>query len=224
MSSRRLRNVSPPSQASKVAQAMTKVQVDILGLSASQAGTNAFALILKESHGNRRLTIVIGVPEAQAIANELEGIRPQRPMTHDLLKNAIDALGGHVREVVINALREGTYYAQIVFEYSGLELDSRPSDGIALAIRCGVPIFVTEDILEEAGFPSDEHDELSSNDSDDDEDDALTAPSSPDSSSPEPVAIHLSEKDRLQNELDEAIANEDYERAARLRDELQRLD
>jgi uncharacterized protein len=202
---------------------MSKVQVDILGLSASQAGTNAFALILKEAHGNRRLTIVIGVPEAQAIANELEGIRPQRPMTHDLLKNTIDVLGGHVKDVVINALREGTYYAQIIFEYSGLELDSRPSDAIALAIRCGVPIYVTEDILEEAGFPSEENEDFATGDSDDEEDETLSPATSTPPASTEQVPVHLSERDRLQKELDDAITNEDYELAARLRDELQKL-
>lgn len=202
---------------------MSRVQVDILGLSSSQAGTNAFALILKEAHGPRRLTIVIGVPEAQAIANELEGIMPQRPMTHDLLRKVIEGLGGHLQEVVITNLVDGTYYATLVFAYSGLEVDARPSDAIALAVRMGVPIYVDESIMDEAGVAADEADESASlaDDDEDDEDarrDAMQVNEADLESGPMPY------RERLARELDEAIRLEDYERAARLRDELQRLE
>jgi bifunctional DNase/RNase len=200
---------------------MSRVQVDILGLSSSQAGTNAFALILKEAHGPRRLTIVIGVPEAQAIANELEGIMPQRPMTHDLLRKVIEGLGGHMQEVVITNLIDGTYYATLVFDYSGLEVDARPSDAIALAVRMGVPIYVEESILDEAGVASDEGDDQLSIEDDDDDDarrDVVQVNEAALEDGPMPY------RERLARELDEAIRMEDYERAARLRDELQRLE
>lgn len=201
---------------------MSRILVDILGLSASQAGTNAFALMLKEANGPRRLTIVIGVPEAQAIANELEGIKPQRPMTHDLLRAVVEGLGGSVQEVVIGNLVDSTYYASIVFAYSGLEIDARPSDAIALAVRTGVPIYVDEEVMNEAGVA---HDEL--------EDDATFGEEGEDASeSEDETTIHISPdaseqmtfRERLLHELDEAIRVEDYERAARLRDELQRLE
>jgi bifunctional DNase/RNase len=201
---------------------MSKVQVDILGLSSSQAGTNAFALILKEAHGPRRLTIVIGVPEAQAIANELEGIMPQRPMTHDLLRKVIEGLGGTLQEVVINNLVDGTYYASLVFAYSGLEIDARPSDAIALAVRVGVPIYVEEHIMNEAGVAADDSDDaMSLSDEEDDEDarrEAMQVNEADLEAGPIPY------REQLMRELEEAIRVEDYERAARLRDELQRLE
>jgi uncharacterized protein len=196
---------------------MNKVQVDILGLSNSQSGTNAFALILREVEGPRRLPIVIGAPEAQAIANELEGIRPQRPMTHDLVKNIIDALGGHVREVVI-------------FDYADIEIDARPSDAIALAVRFGVPIYVSDEILDEAGFRPEEDDDAGSfstgeregEDEEEERDEALESARAQAESEPEP-STSLTPRQRLEAELEKAIAVEDYERAARIRDELTRL-
>lgn len=198
---------------------MQNIQVDILGLSNSQAGTNAYALILKESDGSRQLPIVIGAPEAQAIANELEGVRPQRPMTHDLLKNIIDTLGATVREVVIASLQDGTFFAHIVFEYSDLEIDARPSDAIALAVRCGVPIYVAESVLDEAGFQTDE-DEQQADQAEESSasDDALVARRD------ERAATGMrTPKQQLEDELAAAIASEDYERAAQLRDELSKL-
>lgn len=184
---------------------MDRVQVDILGLSTSAAGGGAYALILKESDGNRRLPIIIGAFEAQAIALEIEGIRPPRPMTHDLLKNMIEALGSTVSEVTITELRDGTFYARIGME-SGLadEIDSRPSDAIAVAVRFGVPIYVSEEVLLEAGFvPEGESSEAE----------------------PGEVAPHSHEQQltSLNERLQEAIAREDYELAARLRDDLRRL-
>ncbi|MBU3742237.1 MAG: hypothetical protein FGM24_08115 [Candidatus Kapabacteria bacterium] len=194
---------------------MQRIQVDILGLSNSQAGTNAYALILKESDGPRQLPIVIGAPEAQAIANELEGVRPQRPMTHDLMKNIIDALGASVREVVISSLQDGTFYASIVFEYSDIEIDARPSDAIALAVRFGVPIYVAESVLDEAGY----HPEEEGAEQREHEEAAETEQEK------EPVVgtTTRTPRERLEEELAKAIATEDYERAARLRDELSKL-
>src|SRR5512135_208282 len=105
-----------------------KVQVDILGLSTSPASGGAYALILKEVSGNRRLPIIIGAFEAQAIALEIEAIKPPRPMTHDLLRNVIVTLGYTLLRVTITELREGTFYARIAFDQGQEELDARPSD------------------------------------------------------------------------------------------------
>ena len=138
---------------------MQKVQCEILGLSSSPSTGGAYAILLKEIEGVRRLPIIIGAFEAQAIALEIEGIKPPRPLTHDLLKQIIDNLGGSVNEVIINELRENTFYAKIVLDVSGLtnEIDARPSDAIALSVRTQTPIYVAESVLETAGFiPSEE--------------------------------------------------------------------
>lgn len=199
---------------------INKVQVDIFGLTDRGMSQGAFALILKEAEGPRRMPIIIGVPEAQAIANELEGVRAQRPMTHDLLRNVIEALGGQLREVVIHSLKEGTFYASLNFEFSDLEVDARPSDAIAIAVRCGVPIYVAEEILEEAaidqGDMGDEEDEESVEE--EEESPALPAAPAEPPSEQEPMTY----RERLERELDEAIKTEDYEKAARIRDELNR--
>jgi bifunctional DNase/RNase len=111
--------------------------MDILGLSTSPSSGGAYALILNEMDGNRRLPIIIGTFEAQAIALELERIKPPRPMTHDLLRSVIQGFGSYVKSVLISELRDGTFFAQISLESDGneLELDARPSDAIALAIQ-----------------------------------------------------------------------------------------
>lgn len=114
---------------------MSKIQVDIIGISTSPSSNGAYALILQETHGNRRLPIVIGAFEAQAIALEMENIHPPRPMTHDLMKSTIEALGASLVEVTINDLNDGTFYAQLILDSTGVEIDSRPSDAIALAVR-----------------------------------------------------------------------------------------
>ena len=138
---------------------MQKIQCEILGLSSSPSTGGAYAILLKEINGNRRLPIIIGAFEAQAIALEIEGIKPPRPLTHDLLKQITDNLGATILEVVIDDLRENTFYAKIIFEVSALtnEIDARPSDAIALAVRAQAPIFVAESVMEVAAFvPSEE--------------------------------------------------------------------
>jgi uncharacterized protein len=187
---------------------MNKIRVDILGLSTSAASGGAYALILREAEGPRRLPIIIGAFEAQAIALEIEGIKPPRPMTHDLIKDVIDTLGYTITEVTITELREGTFYAQLALDTSvGDHVDSRPSDAIALAVRYGVPIFVSEDVLAEAAFipEPDEGSEEATTDTD-----AI-------------VDTRERHKAQLQDKLNDAIKREDYEEAARLRDELLRL-
>ena len=138
---------------------MHKIQCEILGLSTSPATGGAYAILLKEVNGIRRLPIIIGAFEAQAIALEIEGIKPPRPLTHDLLKQLIDNLGATVLEIIIDELRENTFYAKIVLEVSGLtnEIDARPSDAIALAVRADAPIYISDQVMETAAFvPSDE--------------------------------------------------------------------
>ena len=188
---------------------MNKIQVEILGLSASPSTGGAYALLLKESYGNRRLPIIIGSFEAQSIALELEGIKPPRPLTHDLLKQTIDNLGGTVIEVIIDELKENTFYAKIVLEVSSLtnEIDSRPSDAIALAVRTESPIYVSEEVMKSAAFVPSSEDELSDE--------------VPDQES-EMKKTSETKTASLQDQLREAIEKEDYERAAKLRDEINR--
>lgn len=178
-----------------------KIQVDIMGLSTSPASGGAYALILKEVNGNRRLPIIIGAFEAQSIALEIEGIKPPRPLTHDLMKNIIESLESDLMEITIGELKDGTFFATLSLE--GQELDARPSDAIALAVRFGVPIFVSEKVMDEAAFlpENEEH--------------------QPEKKSPE---NRLTRLEALKAQLNEAVEREDYERAAQLRDQIQKLD
>ncbi|MHB8854660.1 MAG: bifunctional nuclease family protein [Ignavibacteriaceae bacterium] len=195
---------------------MQKVQCEILGLSSSPSAGGAYAILLKESGGARRLPIIIGAFEAQAIALEIEGIKPPRPLTHDLLKQVIENLGGTINEIVIDELRENTFYAKIILEISGLtnEIDSRPSDAIALAVRTQSPIYVMESVMETAAFiPSDEPGK-------DPFEEKEEYPDEKETQLPKTKEAMLA---ALQNKLREAIEAEEYERAAKLRDDIQRL-
>lgn len=208
---------------------MAKVEVEILGLSASTGSNGAYALILKERNGERRLPIVIGAPEAQAIAAELEGIRPTRPMTHDLLKNIIELAGGNVSEVCIMDLRDSIFYAQVTIEGLDLQVDARPSDAIALAVRFEAPIYVMDSVLEEAGIVP-EHEEEFEDDDDDEQDELMRLLQQHEETELEDEPQHpprrgtISRLEQLRRELEQAIRDEDYERAARIRDEIRRLE
>lgn len=193
---------------------MEKIQLVVLGLSANPASANAYALILKEADGTRRLPIIIGAFEAQAIALEIEGVVPPRPMTHDLLKNIIDSLGGNLTEVYINELREGTFYAKIIFEDLGIELDARPSDAVALAVRMNVPIFANTDVLDETAVQP-EGDEQEFHEDEDAQ--FLKSQKEPKPKRPK-TKIEV-----LQSQLDKAIQDEDYEKAAQIRDEMKKI-
>lgn len=193
-----------------------KVQVDIVGISTSPSAGGAFAIILKETEGDRRLPIIIGQFEAQSIALEIEGVKPQRPLTHDLMKNIIDSLGYNLTEIIINDLREGTFYAQLHID--GQEIDSRPSDAIALAVRYGVPIFVAEKVMEEASFVTESDEEAKQEETKNDKEEPLQKPLTKSPSHP-----HLSRLEALQKQLSDAITKEEYEKAARLRDEIRKL-
>lgn len=184
-----------------------RIQVDIIGLTTSPASGGAYALLLKEIDGERQLPIIIGQFEAQSIALEMEGIKPPRPLTHDLIKNIIDALGLEVTDVVINDLREGTFYATITVD--GQQIDSRPSDAIALAVRCGIPIYVTEKVMQEAAFLPESEEEQ--------EGESLRQIG-------RQVDDKESKLDFLRKQLKEAVEREDYETAARIRDAIRKIE
>ncbi len=194
---------------------MQKIQCEILGLSASPSTTGTYAILLKEINGNRRLPIIIGQAEAQAIALEIEGFKPLRPLTHDLMKQIIDNLGAAVMEIIVDELRDNTFYAKIILEVSGFtnEIDSRPSDAIALAVRTQSPIYVADSVLEIAAFlPTDEPEKELKSDKDEVSNEKDELPKSKEAR----LAV-------LQNKLREAIEAEEYERAAKLRDDISKL-
>ena len=203
---------------------MDKVQVEILGISTSPASNGAYALILRETAGARRIPIIIGGFEAQAIALEMEGIKPPRPLTHDLLKNIVESLSATITEVNIHDLKDGTFYASLILN-GETEIDSRPSDAIAVAIRFGINIYVAEHVMAEAGFLPDENEEEIEegeeiDEEEDEKDSALedsVAKAKPTPSKP------LTKLEQLTKQMEEAISKEDYEKAASLRDDIQRL-
>lgn len=194
-----------------------KIKLEILGLSSSQSQSGSFALVLGETGGNRRLPIIIGMFEAQAIAIEIEKIVPNRPMTHDLFKSFAYNFGYEIREIIISDLKEGVFFAKIVCAYGDkvVEIDARPSDAIAIGLRFNVSIYTYETILTEAGIVlTDEEEEMSAVEHEKEE---PSRPSKPTSSKLEDLPY-----DQLNKMLNEALAKEDYERAAKIRDEINR--
>lgn len=203
---------------------MKKIPLEILGLSSSQSQSGSFALILGEKTGNRRLPIIIGMFEAQSIAIQIEKINPNRPLTHDLFKSFAEHVHVAVLEVLISDLKEGVFYSKIVCSdgASTFELDARPSDAIAIGLRFGVPIFTVESVLSEAGIILSDLDENAddTDDDDEDEDDDSTGDSP---AKPEPTPRDPSGQvslDELSKMLAQALEREDYEKAAKIRDEL----
>ncbi|TNE53693.1 MAG: hypothetical protein EP338_10605 [Bacteroidetes bacterium] len=188
---------------------MDKVKLEIAGLSYSQTQSGAYALVLTESGGKRSLPIIIGGFEAQAIAIELEKMTPTRPLTHDLFKSFAQSFGIQLKEVVIYNLSEGIFYAKLVCEKDGQlsEIDARTSDAIALGVRFQCPIFTFEEILASAGIVYDEQAE------EEEEEDLENVEA-------DPIAGMSIEE--LEEQLEEAIAQENYEKASRLRDEINR--
>ncbi|MBS1544810.1 MAG: bifunctional nuclease family protein [Bacteroidetes bacterium] len=200
---------------------MKKIKLEILGLSSSQSQTGSFALVLGESEGNRRLPIIIGMFEAQAIAIEIEKIVPNRPMTHDLFKSFANAFHFHVDEIVISDLKEGVFFAKIVCT-DGLkksEIDARPSDAIAVGLRFDAPIFTYENILAEAGIVlTDEEEEEEKERTEPKAESKVKVKKEPSSRKGDDFKNYT--VDKLNELLKEAIDKEDYERAAKIRDEL----
>lgn len=191
---------------------MNKIKLEIVGLSYSQTQSGAYALVLSEENGNRRLPIIIGGFEAQAIAIELEKMVPTRPLTHDLFKNFATTFNIQVKEVVIYNLVEGIFYSKLVCEFNGevTEIDARTSDAIAIGVRFKCPVYTFENILSSAGILLDETSEIAG--------EALFSESE---EAEEPAdTLSTVSIEELENQLNEAIANEDYELASKIRDEI----
>ncbi|HPD86340.1 MAG TPA: bifunctional nuclease family protein [Proteiniphilum sp.] len=189
-----------------------RIKLSILGISFSQVQAGAYALVFLEEQGIRRLPIVIGTPEAQSIAIVMEGITPPRPLTHDLICSIWKELGIQLKEVVIYKFEEGAFFSELLIEQNGTEyrIDSRTSDAVALAIRTNSPIFTTEEIMRNMAVVFDEHNEQSAAD-------PLQEPT--DRREEELTVLRL---DALKERLREAVNEENYELATRLRDEINR--
>ncbi|GAB4380907.1 MAG: bifunctional nuclease family protein [Calditrichia bacterium] len=179
---------------------MVEVKINGLFLTQSQAS----GVILKEVNGDRTLPIIIGEYEAQSIALGLENIKPPRPITHDLTLNLLVTLGAKIERIVVTELKNNTYYAVIHLrrKIKLFEVDSRPSDAIALAVRENAPIFVEEEVFEKGAYTAEEIKEVET----------------------ERVDTMESRLEKLRNQLQEAVDNEDYEKAAKIRDEIKKLE
>jgi len=190
---------------------LKKIELNIVGLSYSQAQSNSYALVLGEANGKRRLPIVIGHYEAQAIALEIEKMKPSRPLTHDLFFNFAKTFGINIIEVQITKFHEGIFYATLICDngISMHEIDSRTSDAVALSIRFHCPIFTTEEIMSQAGILFEEEDMTSDN-----LEEAVN-----DTGSDYLKNLSVGE---LETELQQAVEDEDYEKASLIRDELRK--
>ncbi|MFT4879408.1 MAG: bifunctional DNase/RNase [Flavobacteriales bacterium] len=194
---------------------MEKIELEISDIAPSGSTSGAYALVLSESEGARKLPIVIGGHEAQAIAIELEKMTPSRPLTHDLFKSFAHAFAITVEEVIIYNLIEGIFFAKVIANLDGkkAEIDSRTSDAVAIAVRFNCPIYCYDFILDSAGVNAEEAEEGMSEDLDYEEEGLMETDDDKQSSSSLSV-------DELEKELATAIAQEDYERASILRDEI----
>jgi bifunctional DNase/RNase len=206
-----------------------KIQVEVLGLSQSPTSNGSYALILKEVDGDRRLPIVIGAPEAGAIAYEMEGVHTSRPMTHDLIKSIIETFDTKVTEIFIHEMKDSTFYASLHFYGIESVVDARPSDAIAVALRFEAPMYIASSLLDLAGFSLEEYEGKDDEDDDSDEPDIEDTEEEEidfflkDGAQKKRPSTSLSKKERLEAELEQAIKDEDYEKAAQLRDEIEGL-
>ena len=194
---------------------MKKIELEIIAISHSITQTHSYAVVLGEVNGSRRLPIVIGGFEAQAIAVALEKMNPSRPLTHDLMKNFLVAFGIDLHEVIINDLQEGVFYSKLVCsnEHDTIEIDSRTSDAIAMAVRFGCPIYTFEHILQNAGILLEETEESKRKKSETEslEEEIRTT------SHEDLKKMTLEELNHL---LTEVLESEDYIRAIAIRDEI----
>lgn len=210
---------------------MKKIKLDIVGLSYSQTQSGAYALVLGEVGGNRRLPIIIGSSEAQAIAMEIEKMTPSRPLTHDLFKTFADTFNISLQEVLIYNLIDGVFFAKIIAK-SGkniCEIDSRTSDAVALAVRFGCPIYTYEFVMDTAGIVIESNDfafldnmattEKAKQEVQETDQKESNISTEEDTSS---LMYASYSTERLEVELQKAIDSEQYEIAARLRDEIER--
>lgn len=195
---------------------MKKIKLDIVGLSYSQTQSGAYALVLGEVNGRRRLPIIIGSFEAQAIAIEIEKMTPSRPLTHDLFKNFAQAYSITIQEIIIYNLVDGIFYAKLICSDGKkvVEIDARTSDAIAMAVRFDCSIYTYEFILSTAGIVIEGNDFVYlENMSDTTEEKAVT---------PATSGYASLSTDELKSKLQEALMEEAYEKAAKIRDELNR--
>jgi bifunctional DNase/RNase len=194
---------------------MNRIKLSVLGISYSQTQSGAYALVLAEEDGERRLPIIIGGFEAQAIVIKLENLNPPRPLTHDLFKSFAEIVNMGIKEVFIHRLDEGVFYSQLICEKAGEELiiDSRTSDAVALALRFECPIYIDGAIMDKAGIVL-EGSEF--------EGSITTDPESSESEEKPKSNYDKIPMKELQKQLDEAIKKEDYERAAAIRDEIEK--
>jgi uncharacterized protein len=190
---------------------MKKIELEIIALSHSITQTHSYAVVLGEVNGLRRLPIVIGGFEAQAIAVALERMQPSRPLTHDLMKNFMNAFNVDLMEIVINDLQEGIFYSKLICisEHDTVEIDSRTSDALALAVRFSCPIYTYEHILESAGILMEDNNKKKKTDITVDE---------PSTATREEIS-HMN-LEELQTLLNEVLEQEDYLRAIAIRDEM----
>ena len=188
---------------------MKKIELHIVALSHSVTQSHNYAVVLGEKEGSRRLPIVIGGFEAQAIAVAMEKMSPNRPLTHDLLKSTLDSFNINLKEIIINNLLDGIFYARLVCEKDDIEveIDSRTSDALALAVRYDCPIYTFEFILDAAGVILEEPEETTAK---------------PKKREPKKNLNDFTSftQEELQSMLEEALSGEDYERAAKIRDEI----
>ena len=199
---------------------MQKVELTVKGLSYSERQTGAYALLLAEVEGQRKLPIVIGVSEAQSIAIALEkAVNAPRPLTHDLFKNVMQLYHIDLQEVIIHKMKDGIFFANLVTTQDGKEavIDARPSDAVALAVRFKCPIFTTEEVLGKAGMILEDDSEKATAISVEEEEDEEMVEAEDTSMSIE----HASIKD-LNDMLNNALAQENYELAASIRDEIEK--
>ncbi|MBN1950972.1 MAG: bifunctional nuclease family protein [Bacteroidales bacterium] len=200
---------------------MNKIRLNVLGISYSQTQTGAYALVLAEEGGKRRIPIIVGGFEAQAIAIQLEGLKPPRPLTHDLFYNFSRTFEIDILEVTIHKLEEGVFHSKLTC-YDGnknVEIDTRTSDAIALALRFKCPIYTTSEIIDRAGIVLDFEQESSEYDDDDDESASKDIEIEEEFS--ENDMAEMDDQD-LNQMLQKAIKEEDYEKASMIRDELNR--
>lgn len=190
------------------ASRVKKIRLKILGLSYSQDQSGAYALVLAEMDGNRRIPIIIGAVEAQAIAINLEGLKPPRPLTHDLFTTVLSTFGIQITEVFIHAFEEGIFYAEMKLsgEKGNFNIDSRTSDAIALALRCNCPIYTTEEVMGQTGILIDFNDKAEEEAVEDELD--------------EHSVYDEFTLDELNEMLEKAVQDEEYEKASVIRDEI----
>lgn len=196
---------------------MQKVRLEISGIAYSQTQSGSYVLTLSEAAGKRKLPIVIGGFEAQAIAVELEKMIPNRPLTHDLIKSFCITYDVIIKEVLIYKFIEGVFYSKLICEKDGAisEIDSRTSDAIAVGVRFNSPIFTLSNVLEEAGITSDQEDAFESDSIFEEEEDVFKEEQELNS------LVNDSIQD-LEKQLQEALENENYELASKLRDEIKK--